>query len=207
MTRETWFLAVENKHSGQRRAFLITDQLNEAQVQAVVDALARRFPTERFLTKRESELDAADVLLWRKQCREAEALQRHAPLTRPARMSEPLWKREIRTIRATAEEMIADMVAPAGAAIEDAAGSSADSHAGETRPTAASDGTGSTDANEDFQSGQWFVLNTKIPTARLRQAARPKRKTKRVRKRTIDGVVCYLLSDAQRWWSKDMTKP
>ena len=89
---------------------------------------------------------------------------------------------------------------------EDAAGSPADDNGSETRPTATSDGTGSTEANEDFQSGQWFSLNTSIPLARLRQAARPKRKTKRVRKKKIDGVVCYFVSDAQRWWPTEMIK-
>lgn len=63
-----------------------------------------------------------------------------------------------------------------------------------------------TDSDEDFRSGQWFALETKIPTARLRQAARPNRKTKRVRKRTNDGVECYSVSDARQWWPNDMTK-
>lgn len=38
---------------------------------------------------------------------------------------------------------------------------------------------------------------------RLRQAASPKRKTKRVATRIIDGVVCYSVSDARRWWGHD----
>lgn len=72
---------------------------------------------------------------------------------------------------------------------------------GGSHSLAASDG-----GDEDFETGQWFTLNTEIPTARLRQAARPDRKTKRVRKRTIDGVECYSVSDARRWWPTDMTK-
>ena len=36
--------------------------------------------------------------------------------------------------------------------------------------------------------------------ARLRQAARPGRKTKRVRKREEMGVVEYSMSDAKKWW-------
>ena len=62
--------------------------------------------------------------------------------------------------------------------------------------------------NDDFQSGQWFTLNTKIPPARLRAAAAvgPKRKGKRVRSKVIDGVKCYSLSDARRWWPTDMKK-
>lgn len=73
-------------------------------------------------------------------------------------------------------------------------------------PASDGDGIGSDDAEDGFQSGQWFTLNTKIPTARLRQAAAPGRKNKRVRKRTIDGVECYSVFDARQWWPNDMTK-
>lgn len=60
------------------------------------------------------------------------------------------------------------------------------------------------DYDVDFRSGQWFTLNTRIRTGRLRQAANPKRKTKRVQTKTIDGVKCYSVSDARRWWPSDM---
>lgn len=39
---------------------------------------------------------------------------------------------------------------------------------------------------------------------RLRHAARAGRKTKRVRKKTVDGAVLYSLSDARRWWSAEL---
>lgn len=58
-----------------------------------------------------------------------------------------------------------------------------------------------------YESAQWFALNTNVPTSRLRHAASPKRKTKRVRSKDIDGVVCYSVADVQRWWSGDMRKP
>ena len=40
--------------------------------------------------------------------------------------------------------------------------------------------------------------------ARLRMAAQKSRKSKRVATRTIDGVVCYSVADARRWWPKDV---
>ena len=113
MTRETWFLAVKNEHGGQRRALLITNQLHGDQVQLLVKALARLFPRWRFLPTPESELDAVDVLEWRQQCRDANARQRVAPVTRTARRSEPASDSEIRTIRATADRIITDIVARA----------------------------------------------------------------------------------------------
>ena len=69
------------------------------------------------------------------------------------------------------------------------------------------DGMSRADADENFKTGQWFTLNTKISTSRLRHAASPKRKGKRVRKKTIDGVECYSVSDARRWWPFDMHRP
>jgi hypothetical protein len=41
---------------------------------------------------------------------------------------------------------------------------------------------------------------------RLRMAAGKDRKTKRVRTQLIDGVVCYSVVDARRWWSEDVPK-
>lgn len=62
--------------------------------------------------------------------------------------------------------------------------------------------TGGDDA--DFRPASWFAQATKIKPSRLRTAANPKRKSKRVRTRIIDGVVCYSMSDARLWWSNDM---
>mgnify|MGYP007037745002 CR=1 FL=1 len=55
----------------------------------------------------------------------------------------------------------------------------------------------------EFHPASWF---RKGMAARLRMAARPNRKSKRVRSRVIDGVVCYSVEDARRWWPKDVPK-
>ncbi len=55
----------------------------------------------------------------------------------------------------------------------------------------------------EYRPASWFG---KVLAARLRQAARPDRKTKRVRSRVIDGVKCYSVNDARRWWPEDMPK-
>ena len=60
--------------------------------------------------------------------------------------------------------------------------------------------------NDEYQPGQWFTNNTDIPTSRLRQAARKGRRKKRVRKTEKDGVVCYSVKDAKRWWQGDFQK-
>ncbi|MCA9312600.1 MAG: hypothetical protein KDA21_15405 [Phycisphaerales bacterium] len=52
----------------------------------------------------------------------------------------------------------------------------------------------------DFAPIAWFQTNTRIPPATLRQAAAPDRKTKRLRRRSIDGQFCYSKSDAKRNW-------
>lgn len=52
-----------------------------------------------------------------------------------------------------------------------------------------------------YRPATWFP---KGMAARLRMAAQKKRKTKRVDTRTIDGVVCYLVADARRWWPTDV---
>ncbi|MFZ2874572.1 MAG: hypothetical protein WAZ94_08825 [Phycisphaerales bacterium] len=54
-----------------------------------------------------------------------------------------------------------------------------------------------------FRPATWFP---KGMADRLRQAASKKRKTKRVATRTIDGVVCYSVADARRWWPSDVPK-
>ena len=54
----------------------------------------------------------------------------------------------------------------------------------------------------EYQSGQWFAVNTRVPPSRLRKAAR--RKSKNVRSRSENGVVCYSVEDATHWWEGDM---
>lgn len=46
----------------------------------------------------------------------------------------------------------------------------------------------------------------KTLAARLRMAAGKSRKGKKVSTRRIDGVVCYSLADAKRWWPRDVPK-
>lgn len=53
----------------------------------------------------------------------------------------------------------------------------------------------------DFRPASWFP---KGMAARLRQAASKNRKGKRVATKTIDGVVCYCVDDAKRWWPDDV---
>jgi hypothetical protein len=55
--------------------------------------------------------------------------------------------------------------------------------------------------NDDYQPASWFI---KKLSARLRMAAKPGRRTKRVKKLTVDGVVLYCVSDARKWWSRDV---
>lgn len=52
-------------------------------------------------------------------------------------------------------------------------------------------------ANGDYRPATWFP---KGMAARLRMAAGRKRKTKRVKSLIVDGVVCYSVADARRWW-------
>lgn len=62
------------------------------------------------------------------------------------------------------------------------------------------------DNESDYAPGEWFTLYTNIPTARLRQAASPKRKSKRVGIKMIDGRPWYCKKDASRWWPDDWIK-
>lgn len=55
----------------------------------------------------------------------------------------------------------------------------------------------------EYRPATWFP---KGMADRLRQAASKKRKTKRVAARTIDGVVCYSVADARRWWPSNVPK-
>jgi len=52
-------------------------------------------------------------------------------------------------------------------------------------------------SDPDYRPAAWFT--GKI-AARLRMASRKDRKTKRVRTRTIGGVVCYCAADVRQWW-------
>ncbi|TVQ62521.1 MAG: hypothetical protein EA378_04095 [Phycisphaerales bacterium] len=63
-------------------------------------------------------------------------------------------------------------------------------------PAAAGGGDGDGD-NGEYRPATYF---NKGMADKLRQAASPKRKTKRVRTQVIDGVVCYYVPDARRWW-------
>lgn len=56
------------------------------------------------------------------------------------------------------------------------------------------------DSNE-YQPASWFK---KELGPRLRMAANPDRKTKRVKTRTVDGVTLYCVADARQWWSTDV---
>jgi hypothetical protein len=62
-------------------------------------------------------------------------------------------------------------------------------------------GVDATDTGDEYRPATWF---RKGMAARLRMAARPTRKTKRVRTKTIDGVVCYSVADARMWWPHDV---
>jgi hypothetical protein len=57
--------------------------------------------------------------------------------------------------------------------------------------------------DQDYRPGAWFGKNL---TPRLRMAAAKSRKTKRVRRKKIDGVWCYNVSDARQWWPSDVPK-
>lgn len=55
----------------------------------------------------------------------------------------------------------------------------------------------------EYRPASWFP---KGMSARLRMAAGKTRRTKRVASRVIDGVVCYSVADARRWWPTDVPK-
>jgi hypothetical protein len=59
------------------------------------------------------------------------------------------------------------------------------------------------ESDGEYRPATWFP---KGMADRLRQAASKKRKTKRVSTRTVDGVVCYSVADARRWWPDDVPK-
>lgn len=72
--------------------------------------------------------------------------------------------------------------------------------------TESGDAPDRTDAIDDYKPADWFTRNTKVTSARLRQAARPDRKQRSVRTRIIAGVKCYCVLDARRNWPDDMEK-
>jgi len=55
--------------------------------------------------------------------------------------------------------------------------------------------------DEDWKPADHFPVKMR---SRLRQATRDDRKSKRVRKKVVDGTVLYSLSDARRWWSAEL---
>lgn len=73
---------------------------------------------------------------------------------------------------------------------------SAGSGGNQAHPTSAS-------GDGDFRPASWFGKDL---SARLRMAASPKRKSKRVATRRIDRVTCYSVADARRWWPSDIPK-
>ncbi len=61
--------------------------------------------------------------------------------------------------------------------------------------------------HDDYKPAAWFARYTNIPAPRLRKAARPGRKHKKVRMTVIDGRPHYHAGDAKRWWESDFHQP
>jgi hypothetical protein len=78
-------------------------------------------------------------------------------------------------------------------------GGSVDDHNADAPP--ARDEKGASARGGEYRPGRWFG---KSMTAKLRKAAGKTRVGMKVRKRTIDGVVCYNVADARRWWGKEV---
>jgi hypothetical protein len=57
------------------------------------------------------------------------------------------------------------------------------------------------EGDEEWKPAMFFPLKIR---SRLRQATRKDRKSKRVRKRVVDGTILYSLSDARRWWGVEL---
>jgi hypothetical protein len=57
------------------------------------------------------------------------------------------------------------------------------------------------EGDEEWKPAMFFPLEMR---SRLRQATRKDRKSKRVRKRVVDGTILYSLSDARRWWGVEL---
>lgn len=57
------------------------------------------------------------------------------------------------------------------------------------------------EGDEEWKPAMFFPLKMR---SRLRQATRKDRKSKRVRKRVVDGTILYSLSDARRWWGVEL---
>ncbi|MCX5652573.1 MAG: hypothetical protein NTU45_14485 [Planctomycetota bacterium] len=57
--------------------------------------------------------------------------------------------------------------------------------------------------DEEWQPADYFPVKMHD---RLRHAAGKDRKNKRVRKKVVDGTTLYSLSDARRWWGKELNE-
>lgn len=57
------------------------------------------------------------------------------------------------------------------------------------------------DEENEYRPASFFG---KSMGSRLRKAAAPDRKSKRVRSKTVDGEIMYNLIDARRWWPRDI---
>jgi hypothetical protein len=55
--------------------------------------------------------------------------------------------------------------------------------------------------DKDWKPADHFPVKMR---SRLRQATRDDRKSKRVRKKVVDGTVLYSFSDARRWWGAEL---
>ena len=63
------------------------------------------------------------------------------------------------------------------------------------------DGAAPASLADPYRPATWFP---KGMAARLRMAAHKSRKSKRVATRVFDGVVCYRVADARRWWPSEV---
>lgn len=96
-------------------------------------------------------------------------------------------------------------------AAEDAPGKSKEDHpAGVARSSSENVSPTSNRAvdseHDNYKPAGWFAQHTDIPSPRLRKAARPERKRKKVRMRVIDGRPHYHAGDVERWWESDFQK-
>jgi len=64
--------------------------------------------------------------------------------------------------------------------------------------------SGSEPPPECFKPMAWFTIRCPGIDSRIRMAASPGRKTKRVRVMLHDGVLLYSVADAMQWWADDL---
>jgi hypothetical protein len=57
------------------------------------------------------------------------------------------------------------------------------------------------ESDEEWKPAMHFPLEMR---SRLRHATQKNRKSKRVRKKVVDGTILYSLSDARRWWGAEL---